>query len=111
MNRQHLTHILTKAVKKPIANNNGINTLLNQSRSMTHQPSNTSSSILLPKSVGVIGAGQMGSGIAYVSAVNAKIPVLIMDPNETQLNAALKNISMCCFEALLTHVSSRCRCF
>lgn len=53
----------------------------------------TSSTVTLPKSVGVIGAGQMGSGIAYVSAVNAKIPVLIMDPNATQLTNSVKHIS------------------
>ncbi len=51
------------------------------------------STVTLPKSVGVIGAGQMGSGIAYVSAVNAKIPVLIMDPNATQLTNSVKHIS------------------
>eukprot|EP00954_Amorphochlora_amoebiformis_P012144 948050-Amorphochlora_amoeboformis.AAC.2 len=32
--------------------------------------------------VGVVGGGQMGSGIAYVSAVNAKIPVVVVDQSE-----------------------------
>ncbi|PRT53361.1 putative 3-hydroxybutyryl-CoA dehydrogenase [Wickerhamiella sorbophila] len=37
----------------------------------------------LPKSLTVIGAGQMGVGIAYVAAANAKVPVTLID-NSTQ---------------------------
>jgi 3-hydroxybutyryl-CoA dehydrogenase len=34
------------------------------------------------KSFGVIGAGQMGTGIAIVAATVAKIPVVIYDSND-----------------------------
>lgn len=43
--------------------------------------------------IGVIGAGQMGSGIAFVAALRAKCSqVLLHDPNPTQLQAGLKHI-------------------
>lgn len=37
------------------------------------------------KQLGVLGAGQMGTGIALVSAVRAKVPVLIHDTSSSQL--------------------------
>jgi len=37
------------------------------------------------KSFGVIGAGQMGIGIAQVAAAAARLPVLLMDASESQL--------------------------
>jgi 3-hydroxyacyl-CoA dehydrogenase len=37
------------------------------------------------KSFGVIGAGQMGTGIAIVAGVVAKIPVVIYDSNDISL--------------------------
>ena len=37
------------------------------------------------KQLGVLGAGQMGTGIALVSAVRAKMPVLIHDTSPSQL--------------------------
>ncbi|WWC64816.1 uncharacterized protein I303_107430 [Kwoniella dejecticola CBS 10117] len=37
----------------------------------------------------IIGAGQMGLGIAYVSAVHAKIPITIHDPSSSVLSSAL----------------------
>ncbi len=37
------------------------------------------------KSFGVIGAGQMGTGIAIVAATVAKIPVVIYDSNDIAL--------------------------
>lgn len=43
------------------------------------------------KKIGVIGAGQMGSGIAHVCAV-AGYDVTMMDVNQAQLDHALKNI-------------------
>ncbi|ORZ32442.1 3-hydroxyacyl-CoA dehydrogenase [Catenaria anguillulae PL171] len=42
--------------------------------------------------VGVIGAGQMGTGIACVAAAVAKVPVTLMDTNEVQLGKGLKYI-------------------
>ncbi|KNE68947.1 hypothetical protein AMAG_13820 [Allomyces macrogynus ATCC 38327] len=42
--------------------------------------------------VGVIGAGQMGIGIACVAARNAKVPVMVMDMNQAQLDKGLKYI-------------------
>ncbi|WWC91927.1 uncharacterized protein L201_006879 [Kwoniella dendrophila CBS 6074] len=38
----------------------------------------------------IIGAGQMGLGIAYVSVVHAKIPITIHDPSERVLSSALE---------------------
>ena len=40
------------------------------------------------KQLGVLGAGQMGTGIAFVSAVRAKVPVLLHDSSPTQLTRA-----------------------
>ena len=37
------------------------------------------------KSFGVIGAGQMGTGIAIVASKVAKIPVVLFDSNEIAL--------------------------
>lgn len=37
------------------------------------------------KSFGVIGAGQMGTGIALVAGTVAKIPVVIYDSNDISL--------------------------
>ncbi|KAJ3022708.1 UNVERIFIED_CONTAM: hypothetical protein HDU68_008969 [Siphonaria sp. JEL0065] len=45
------------------------------------------------KSIGVIGSGQMGIGIAQVSAQNAKIPVLLLDADEKQLEKGVKFIA------------------
>ncbi|KAI9334113.1 3-hydroxyacyl-CoA dehydrogenase [Obelidium mucronatum] len=45
------------------------------------------------KSIGVIGSGQMGIGIAQVSAQNAKIPVLLLDADEAQLEKGIKFIA------------------
>ncbi|KAK3830671.1 MAG: 3-hydroxyacyl-CoA dehydrogenase [Linnemannia gamsii] len=42
------------------------------------------------KHVGVLGAGQMGLGIALVAANVAKLPVLLLDSNEAQLSKGLK---------------------
>ncbi|KAH7098284.1 3-hydroxyacyl-CoA dehydrogenase [Auriculariales sp. MPI-PUGE-AT-0066] len=41
------------------------------------------------KSIGVLGAGQMGLGIAYVSAVRAKVPVLLFDKSKDQVAKGL----------------------
>ncbi|KAJ3026865.1 UNVERIFIED_CONTAM: hypothetical protein HDU68_004922 [Siphonaria sp. JEL0065] len=56
---------------------------------------NYSSSLSLDaiKSIGVIGSGQMGIGIAQVSAQNAKIPVLLLDADEKQLEKGVKFIA------------------
>ncbi|KAF9970076.1 hypothetical protein BGZ73_007324 [Actinomortierella ambigua] len=42
------------------------------------------------KRVGVLGAGQMGLGIALVAANVSKLPVLLLDTNEAQLNKGMK---------------------
>ncbi|KAF8942320.1 hypothetical protein BGZ47_006592 [Haplosporangium gracile] len=42
------------------------------------------------KHVGVLGAGQMGLGIALVAANVSKLPVLLLDTNEAQLNKGMK---------------------
>lgn len=41
------------------------------------------------RSLGVLGAGQMGSGIAFVSALRARVPVLIHDRSQTQIDKGL----------------------
>ncbi len=40
------------------------------------------------KSFGVIGAGQMGTGIAIVASTVAKLPVVIYDSNDIALKKA-----------------------
>ena len=44
------------------------------------------------KTVGVIGAGQMGSGIAQVMALHGSLQVILQDIYETQLEKALRGI-------------------
>ena len=44
------------------------------------------------KSVGVVGAGQMGIGIAYVAAVNAGLSVKILDSNKEQVEKQMRFI-------------------
>ena len=41
------------------------------------------------KHVAVVGCGQMGLGIAYVTAVHAKVKVSVYDPNEKALSKSL----------------------
>ncbi|KAL0955605.1 hypothetical protein HGRIS_001839 [Hohenbuehelia grisea] len=41
------------------------------------------------RTVGVLGAGQMGTGIALVSALRAKVPVLLYDRSTEQINKGL----------------------
>ncbi|KAK7691298.1 hypothetical protein QCA50_004692 [Cerrena zonata] len=41
------------------------------------------------RTLGVLGSGQMGLGIAYVAALRARIPVLIHDRSEVQLQKGL----------------------
>ncbi|KAH7915595.1 3-hydroxyacyl-CoA dehydrogenase [Hygrophoropsis aurantiaca] len=41
------------------------------------------------KTLGVLGAGQMGTGIALVSALRAKVPVLIHDRSQDQVSKGL----------------------
>ena len=41
------------------------------------------------RSLGVIGAGQMGTGIAMVAALRAKVPVLLHDTSKEQVNKGL----------------------
>jgi len=43
-----------------------------------------------PKRVGIVGSGQMGTGIALVSAVNAGLDVVISDVSQAQLDKSLK---------------------
>ncbi|EIM80730.1 uncharacterized protein STEHIDRAFT_142638 [Stereum hirsutum FP-91666 SS1] len=42
------------------------------------------------RTLGVLGAGQMGLGIAYVAALRAKIPVLLHDRSDEQIGKGLK---------------------
>ncbi|THH15048.1 hypothetical protein EW146_g5370 [Bondarzewia mesenterica] len=42
------------------------------------------------KTLGVLGAGQMGLGIAYVAALRAKVPVLLHDRSDAQVENGLK---------------------
>ncbi|KAA1470528.1 hypothetical protein DENSPDRAFT_928919 [Dentipellis sp. KUC8613] len=42
------------------------------------------------KTLGVLGAGQMGLGIAYVAALRAKVPVLLHDRSDEQIAKGLK---------------------
>jgi len=51
-----------------------------------------------PRKVGVLGAGLMGSGIAYVTAVEAGLPVRMKDIDHEKLRAGLQSI-----HKLLTH--------
>jgi 3-hydroxybutyryl-CoA dehydrogenase len=41
------------------------------------------------KTLGVLGAGQMGTGIALVSALRAKVPVLLFDQSNDQVTKGL----------------------
>lgn len=41
------------------------------------------------KQLGVLGAGQMGTGIAFVSALRAKVPVLLHDKSQAQISNGL----------------------
>ena len=41
------------------------------------------------RTVGVLGAGQMGTGIALVSALRAKVPVLLHDQSAEQVKKGL----------------------
>ncbi|KAI0919285.1 hypothetical protein AcW1_003836 [Taiwanofungus camphoratus] len=41
------------------------------------------------RTLGVLGAGQMGFGIAYVSAVHARVPVILYDRSTTQIQSGL----------------------
>ncbi|KIJ66053.1 hypothetical protein HYDPIDRAFT_27252 [Hydnomerulius pinastri MD-312] len=41
------------------------------------------------KQLGVLGAGQMGTGIAFVSALRAKVPVLLHDRSQDQVTKGL----------------------
>ncbi|KAG0260580.1 hypothetical protein BG011_001798 [Mortierella polycephala] len=52
--------------------------------------SSSSASMHGVKRVGVLGAGQMGLGIALVTANVSKLPVLLLDTNQGQLDKGLK---------------------
>ena len=41
------------------------------------------------RQLGVLGAGQMGTGIAFVSALRAKVPVLLHDKSQAQISKGL----------------------
>ena len=61
-----------------------------------------SSNLSSIKTVGVIGAGQMGSGIAQVTAQTAELKVIIYDPNQKQIEKSLKGM-----EGSLTKIASK----
>jgi len=48
----------------------------------------TDSAASFPSHVGVVGSGQMGTGIAYVVASVAEIPVTVVDGREEQLQSS-----------------------
>lgn len=48
----------------------------------------------LPKLLGIIGAGQMGTGIAHVAAQVAKVQVLLCDSNSKILDSQIQNIGI-----------------
>ncbi|KAI9683082.1 MAG: hypothetical protein M1829_005873 [Trizodia sp. TS-e1964] len=48
------------------------------------------SSVMEVARLGVVGAGQMGLGIALVAALKARIPVLVADSSQVSLDKALK---------------------
>ena len=52
------------------------------------QPQPESESRSLPAAVGVVGGGQMGTGIAYVSSVVAQLPVTLVDSRQSQLESS-----------------------
>jgi 3-hydroxybutyryl-CoA dehydrogenase len=49
------------------------------------------------KSLGVVGAGQMGLGIALVGARVAKLPIRLMDVSQHQLEKSLSFMGKCLF--------------
>ncbi|CEG80279.1 Putative 3-hydroxybutyryl-CoA dehydrogenase [Rhizopus microsporus] len=60
------------------------------SNTLKRQLRNYSSKVDSIKRVGVIGAGQMGLGIAYVTANVTRLPVVLMDVNSTQTEKGLQ---------------------
>ena len=48
----------------------------------------SASSASLPSRVGVVGGGQMGTGIAYVSSVLSALPVVVVDSRPSQLDSS-----------------------
>ncbi|WRT70008.1 uncharacterized protein IL334_007001 [Kwoniella shivajii] len=61
--------------------------------------------ILQPiRKAAVIGAGQMGLGIAYVTAVHAKVPLTIHDPSSSVLSSAMEK-----YKSLLSRDVSKSR--
>ena len=48
------------------------------------------------KRLGVVGAGQMGTGIALVGATVGKLPVVLMDRDEKQLAGAVSLVEKVC---------------
>ena len=47
--------------------------------------------------VGVVGAGQMGIGITLVTALTAKLPVLLLDSSRSQLEKQVKFLGIFCW--------------
>lgn len=41
------------------------------------------------RTLGIIGSGQMGLGIAYVVALRARVPVLLTDKSQAQIKSGL----------------------
>lgn len=68
-------------------------------------PTDTAHSV---KKIGIIGAGQMGIGIALVAAQTAQIPVLVLDSNENQLAKQMKFLgtTSCLLSSHLSHIHS-----
>lgn len=50
---------------------------------------------------GCVGAGQMGTGIAVVAAMNAKMDVLLMDANKDSIQRSREFVGMCEFRVAI----------
>ena len=48
----------------------------------------SASSRAVPSRVGVVGGGQMGTGIAYVASVVSRLPVTVVDSRQSQLDSS-----------------------
>lgn len=65
------------------------NATFSQSRQFSASSSARAPDLSGIKTIGVVGSGQMGVGIAYVSAAIAKREVLLLDANPAQVEKGL----------------------
>ncbi|KAK9478328.1 3-hydroxyacyl-CoA dehydrogenase [Lipomyces japonicus] len=67
---------------------------INAATSSSSNSSSTTTTSTGVQKLAVIGAGQMGAGIALVAASDAKVPVLLVDLHEAVLHKALKFLDL-----------------